>query len=226
MTKTIQFFYNLFSTQEMVRYWKTSDSVAAKLTQDKDGRYVLQMKGEKYAFPGFPRGSLLYGSLSPLKHKIKNLIFNDSWKKLEEGVSRTETIQDIKKTLDTIVALSDKSRFDMVPYEKMCPAVQEIYRAWTVVEKTEKHRKLKECLCFILNEDDGYRFRVQWLTRYFWFWKFRNPIKLFETALSFLEHAEVVGDMKERQRLLKRILMLILEDESIKDLFIRFFKEV
>ena len=210
----------------MVSYWLTGDSVTAKATKDKDGREVLMMKGEKYPFPGFPRGILLFGSLSPLKHQIKNLIFNDSWKKLEDGKDRQEIINEIKKSLDIILELSEKGKFDRIPCEKMSVAVQEIHRAWTAVEKTEKQRQLKECLCFILQEDDGYRFRVQWLTRYFWFWRFRNPVKLLETALSFLEHAEVVGDMKERQRLLKRILMLILEDKEIKELFIRFFKKV
>jgi len=45
-------------------------------------------------------------------------------------------------------------------------------------------------------------------------------------ALGELEHAEVIGDMKERQRLLKRILLLIMEDAKIQDLFNKFYKEL
>ena len=41
-----------------------------------------------------------------------------------------------------------------------------------------------------------------------------------------VEHAEVVGDMKERMRLLKRILLVALKDKRIKELFIKLVKEI
>ena len=41
-----------------------------------------------------------------------------------------------------------------------------------------------------------------------------------------LEHGEVIGDMKERQRLLKRILELMLEDEETQKKFIALFREI
>jgi len=48
---------------EMVKYWKTQSSVQAKVTE-KDGVTIMIMEGEKYDFPGFPRGHLLFGKLS------------------------------------------------------------------------------------------------------------------------------------------------------------------
>ena len=41
-----------------------------------------------------------------------------------------------------------------------------------------------------------------------------------------MEHAEVVGDMKEKIVLLRRILLLILEDDTVLNLFNKFIKEV
>jgi hypothetical protein len=81
-------------------------------------------------------------------------------------------------------------------------------------------------LCFILQEDDAYRFRVQWLFGIFRPRWWLDPVRLFDFALSELENAEVIGDMKERQRLLKRILLLTLEDKHIRELFVKFCREL
>jgi len=208
----------------MVSYWKTAESAHSKVTRLPDGSVGMYIEGEKYAFPGFPRGHLLYGSLSPLKHQIKNQIFNESWRKLEEGMDRGQVIKEIKLALGKITDLSEQSKYEMLPPENMSPAVKEIHRAWTKV--SPETSKLRDCLTYILQEDDAYRFRIQWLVQYFgWFLKL-NPVKHFGYALSMLEHGEVIGDMKERQRLLKRILMLALEDHSIKGKFIALFKEI
>lgn len=223
----------------MVKWWITKEAVAAKVTESKDGSLVMMMEGEKYPFPGYPRGHLLYGSLSPLKHEIKNQVFNDIWKKLEEGISHEQAIADIKgDILDRIIELAEPMRYDMLPFERLSPPVKEIWRAWTVVEGTVspqnafKLARLKEILCFILQEDDGYRFRVQWLVNFFnpsSLWRKalrRKPVDDFKLALEMIEHAEVIGDMKERMRLLRRILLLILEDDKIRTLFDRFCAEV
>jgi hypothetical protein len=91
---------------------------------------------------------------------------------------------------------------------------------------------LKNTLTFILTEDDAYRMRLQWITQIFnpsaWWFKlfFRNPVKDFDLALQELENAEVVGDMKERIRLLRRILLLIIEDKRIGQLFGELCKEL
>ena len=67
--------------REMSSWWKTKEAVLAKYTEAKDGSYIMRMEGEPYDFPGYPRGTLLFGSLSPLKHHIKNQMHPVSMKK-------------------------------------------------------------------------------------------------------------------------------------------------
>lgn len=210
---------------EMVSYWKTKQGVQAKVTKAPDGSIRMFMEGEKYSFPTFPRGHILFGHLSKIKHEIKNQIFNESWKKLEENADKKEITKDIKKKLfNEIAILADKSRYDMLPFSSMTPSVREIHRAWTKV--SPETSALRDYLCFILQEDDAYRFRVQWLYEWFgWLMKI-NPVKSFNFALGMMEHGEVISDMKERIRLLKRVLMLVLEDPKIKSQFIALFREI
>ena len=227
LTKLLRWWYRNTSPADlpMVSYWKHKEAVAAKVTKAKDGSTIMWMEGEKYPFPTFPRGHILFGHLSKIKHEIKNQIFNESWAKLEAGVSKGEIIRDIKhKLFKEISVLAEQSKYDMLPPRAMCPSVREIHRAWTKV--SPETYKLRDYLCLILQEDDSYRFRVQWLVQWFgWFMK-QNPIKSFDYALGMLEHGEVVGDMKERQRLLRRVLMTALEDPSIKSKFIALFREI
>jgi len=213
------------ASMKMVEYWKFKDMVEAKITKSKDGSTIMKLDGEKYPIQGFPRGYLLFGKLSKLKHEIKNQVFNESWRKLEEGKSDAEVIQDIKKTLFGSIGIeADKLRYDFLPEKSMSPAVREIHRAWTKV--SPQTALLRDYLCLILQEDDAYKFRVQWLVTWFgWFVKL-NPIKHFAYALDMLEHGEVVSDMKERARLLKRILLLVLKDKNIKEQFEALFKEI
>lgn len=210
---------------ELVRYWKTQSAVQAKVTE-KDGALVMLMEGEKYPFPGFPRGYLLFGKLSKLKHEIKNQIFNNSWAKLEQGVSDKEVITEIKETLTRIYVLMEESKYDIVPPEKLVPAVKEIHRAWTKV--SPQSAQLRDLITFILQEDDSYRFRFQWMVEYmpFWLFRFINPVSFFEKALIWLENAEVIGDMKERIRLFRRIILLVLKDEQFKKGFVELFREI
>lgn len=209
-----------YRNAEMVSYWKTKDSVEAKVVLSKQGHYEMHMDGEKYPFPGFPRGNLLFGKLSPLKHVIKNRIFNDSWVKLEQG----EKI-DLKDAFREIETLYEGIRYDILPIEKCAPAIREIYRALTVASQGSKTAKMfTEIICFILQEDDAYRFRFQWIVSFFPY--FRPTIKHFELGLTMLEYAEVIGDMKERQRLFKRIIMEVLKDDNVRKRFDIFLKEV
>ncbi len=209
----------------VVQYWKTKENVAAKVMKSKDGSLIMKLEGEKYPLPSFPRGHILYGSLSKLKHEIKNQIFNESWAKLEEGIPREEIIKDIKnKLFNEIPKYLEPLKYDILPPESMCPSVREIHRAWTKV--SPETGVLRDYLCLILNEDDSYRWRVSWLVKWFgWFMK-RHPVKSFDYALRMLEHGEVIGDMKERQRLLRRILLLILEDKNIRNKFEMLFREI
>lgn len=219
---------------EMVSYWKTKESAQAKVTTAKDGSYIMWIEGEKYPFPGFPRGSILFTSVSKLKHEIKNQLFNKAWYALEDGKSKQEVIDEIKsQVLPEIKKLTDERRLLILPPQKMVPAVREIWRAFEVVGKgNPKIQSLKETLCLITQEDDAYRFRLGWMVKFFnpssLFWRISNRslIKGFDFALSMLEHGEVIDDMKERVRLLRRILMLVLEDKQIRAYFEEFCKEV
>lgn len=226
-TKIIRWYFRNKSPDnfEMVKYWKKQESIQAKVTKAPDGSTVMYMEGEKYPFPGFPRGYVLFGHLSKIKHEIKNQIFNESWRKLTIGVEEKEIIKDIKKILlEVIPKLAEQSKYDMLPPSAMSPAVREIHRAWTKV--SPETWQIRDYLCFILQEDDAYRWRVGWLPQWFsWLMKL-NPLKSFDFALGMLEHGEVVGDMKERARLLRRVLMLALEDPKIRGQFVALFREI
>ncbi|MBI5573491.1 MAG: hypothetical protein HY919_02925 [Elusimicrobia bacterium] len=230
MIKFWKLYYRLIGMtpdkMEMVQYWRKGESVAAKVIKAPDGSFIMKMCGEKYPFPTFPRGHLLYGNLSRLKHEIKNQIFNESWAEKENP----EAVKNIKyKLFYEIPKYFEPLKFDIIPFKNLTPSVREIYRAWTKVAP-EKTFILRDYLCFILQEDDSYRMRIQWLAGFFnpngiilrWF----DPINLFEKALKMLEHAEIIGDMKERILLLRTILLLCLKDKDIKDLFVKFVREV
>lgn len=216
---------------EMVKYWQWKrDAALARVFKDKDGSYRMEIQGEDHVYPGFPRGHLLLSSLSKLKHECKNQFFNWAWAQLEEGVPSKDIIGSLKgRVLNSLITLSDSFKFFMVPYEKMVPPVKELWRAFEVIENKYPSKRLsllKKMLCFILQEDDAYRFRVQWLFNYFRFTRKKDYVKRFEYALERMQHAEVVEDMKLRIRLLRRILMLILEDEKVKKMFTELFHEL
>jgi len=211
---------------EMVQYWKHKESVQAKVTE-LDGVTVMYMEGEKYAFPGFPRGHLLFGSLSKLKHEVKNQIFNESWALLEEGGSSKEVIQHIKsKALPNVFKILEANRYDLVPEKKMVISVRELHRAWTKVSPGT--HELRDLICYVLQEDDGYRFRFQWLAGYMptWLFRFVSPTKALDKAFQWIEVAEVINDMKERQVLLRRIIMTILDDPHYRKQLDRLFREI
>lgn len=217
----------------MVKYWKTTNAVRAKVTTNEDGATIMKMEGEDYTFPGFPRGYLLFGTLSKLKHEIKNQLFNDSWKKLEDKADHQQVINEFKDALDNIEKIVESAKYDMAPPTRMFAPVKEIWRAMETLENESKRvSTIKKAITYILTEDDAYRFRLQWIVQVFnpsaWWFKifFRDPVKDFDVALQELEVAEVIGDMKERIRLFRRILLLILEDKKILDLFKKLCKEL
>lgn len=209
----------------MVRYWKTKESADGKITKGPDGSEIMQIEGEDYPLKNFPRTHLLFGPLSKLKHEIKNQIFNESWYALEGGADPKEVIQNIKtKLFREIPSFYAPMKYDMLPENKLNPVVREIYRAWTKV--SPETAVLRDYLCLILQEDDSYCLRVQWLAEWYGLFMKLNPVRSFDFALSMLEHGEVVGDMKERARLLRQVLMLALEDPKIREKFIALFREI
>lgn len=196
--------------QEMVSWWKTKECVQAKVTQDKDGSYIMWMEGEKYPFPGYPRGHLLYGTFSKLKHEIKVQIFNENWHRIDRG----ETV-DIAKATENIKMLLEKSRHDMMPFEKLAPAIKEMHRCL-------RSPMWRDILTYIFQEDDAYRWRFQWLTQ---FLSKNDPIGSFDKAMEMLEHAEVIGDMKDRIRLIRRVLTNLWKDPYYAQFWIDFVQK-
>lgn len=210
-------------TMPMVRYWRTGDSVQAKVMTI-DGVSYMQMEGEDHLFPGFPRGHILFGKLSKLKHEIKNQIFNWTWEQLENCRQEWAVVEELKQIVfPRVFEMLKDHKYDMVPPEAMVPAVREIHRAWTKAVPGRLSSQLRDAFCYIIQEDDGYRFRIQFAVQYFSKW--RNPLKCFEKAMDMLEIAEVIGDMKERERLWKRTFMLMLKNKGIRNAFLRFYKE-
>ena len=210
---------------EMVQYWKTKNSIQAKVTKNKEGALIMYLEGEKYPFPGFPRGYLLYGKLSKLKHEIKNQIFNDSWAKLEKGMPEEDVAKEIKSVLSNIFILAEETKYDMVPVERMVLPVRELYRAWTKIATSQDSLKVRDIVTFIFQEDDSYRFRFQWMVPYFTR-LFHTPVENLDYAFSQLEHGEVIGDMKERVRLWRRIFMALMKDKSVRKQFEALWKEI
>jgi len=207
------------ASMPMVQYWKHSNAVQAKVMEI-DGVTVMKMEGEPHIFPGFPRGWLLFGKLSKLKHEVKNQIFNDNWALLEEGRDI-----DFRKPLKNIYELMEDTKYDRLPAHKMVKPVREIHRAFT---KVSDNTMLRDLICFVLQEDDSYRFRLQWLVTYMptYLFKFIEPARLFIKAMPWLEHGEVIDDMKERQRLFRRIIGEILKDKHYRKQFNRLFREI
>lgn len=229
----------------MVRYWQTGDLARAKLVTLEDGAYGMLIEGEKHLLMGFPRGPVLFGPLARLKHLGKNLVFNQVWKMLEKGQTNEQAMNFIKAVaIPVLVQETEKSRYDMFPPEKMCFAVREIWRAMSVIEQKisdpigrQQFKTLKEGITFFFQEDDAYRFRLQWVAKYLnpkhfarKIYRFftRQPYsfrKEFEAVMDFLENAEVVPDMKGRIKLIKRILLSFLEDKEFGELIERFIWE-
>lgn len=204
----------IYRNKEMVSYWKRADSVEAKVYKTKGGHYEMQMKGEKYPFMGYPRGTLLFGKLSPLKHQIKNKIFNAAWAMLEKNKPESEIKSYLESAWQEIFTLAEETKYDMVPFEQLMPPVKELHRAMTTVGVDSR---LRDVICFIFQEDDAYRMRCQWICKFFpWFGK--PSVEDFTYGLSMLEHGEAVGDMKERERLFKRIFLFMTKDsDKFKD---------
>ena len=177
MLKLKRWFFKILkktpATMEMVRYWKTSEGVAAKITK-KDGVIIMQMEGEKYDFPGYPRGHILYGPLSKIKHEVKNQIFNESWALLDEGKDISTHVRD---KLNNIYELMEMVQLDLLPPKRMVLPARELHRAWTKASPTTT--KLRDVMCLILQEDDAYRFRLQWIVGWMptWLFRFIDPLR-------------------------------------------------
>lgn len=194
----------------MVDWWQTKEAVQAKVTKAKDGSYIMWMEDTKYPFPGFPRGHLLYGTLSKLKHEIKNQIFNENWWRRDRGEEIT-----IENACENIYELAKVSKYDFMPVEVMAPAIREMYKSLT-------HPIWREIISYIFQEDDGYRFRFQWLMAHI---DKKDPIGSFDKGMKLLAHAEVITDMKERVNLVREIMLELWKNPEYAQYWIDFVQK-
>ncbi len=155
--KLVKLFFNRWyriRPPEAVSYWKRNDVARARLTTAPEGHFQMEVEGEKYPMAGFPRGHVLTGPLADLKHKVKNMVFNQVFEEMEK--------------------MANELKMDMMPAERMVPAVKELWRVFDLVENAEvtddmKRRinLIKRVICFFFQEDDAYRFRFQWMMERF-----------------------------------------------------------
>lgn len=134
----------------MLDYSKNIDGRPAKVVRQKDGSYGMQMQGEKYVQPGFPRGHVLLGPLAKLKSSIKNMVFNQAF--------------------EQIAKMAEENKNDMLPPEHMKPPIRELYRVLEELENAEvtpdmkgRIKLIRKVLTFFLQEDDAYCLRFQWV---------------------------------------------------------------
>ena len=137
------FLKNLFNRDmEVVKYGsKTGKQKAYPAIDPQTGERILVIKDEKYPLRGFPRGHVLHGPLAPLKGYFKNLI-----------------IEQIVKCVPF-----------KIPSEHLTLPVRELERVFNLMITAEDEPEMKKLIgqlrdgiCMILEEDDAYRFRIQW----------------------------------------------------------------
>ena len=230
----------------MVRYWKDGDVARAKLVVLQDGAYAMVIEGEKHPLYGFPRGPVLFGPLAKLKYLAKNLIFNETWRLLEEKKSNDDILLYLFNDVRPILLNEIRGiKYDMFPPERLCPAMQELWRGLTVVEEGIKVKSLredfkafKEGITFFFQEDDAYRFRLQWMAKFInpenkwrklYYIIKRKPYSFKEelkTVFDLIGDAEIVPDMKGREKLIKRIVTFLLDIKETEKLVEDIVKEL
>lgn len=150
MNRLISTFYNVLyriRPPKMVKYWQKGDAALARVVEHK-GRIEMQIKGEDFNYPGFPRGPILFDRIGKLKHIVKTEVFNEVGPKIRK--------------------IYEETKADMMPAEKLPPAVKEIWDTFEKMEDLEvvddmkdRIRLMKEVITFFLECDDAYRFRAQ-----------------------------------------------------------------
>lgn len=184
MKSILKPFFNVwykFFPPESVQYWKTKDAARAKVTHAKDGSLQMVVEGEKYPIPGFPRGHVLTGPLASLKHKVKNMVFNQVFAEIDK--------------------MAKDMNADMVPHERMAPAVKELDRVFQLLEDAEvvpdmkgRIRLIRKVLTFFFQEDDAYRMRWQWAMERF----DMNKVKLSKGDLYYMRGKYFKVDKKKK----------------------------
>lgn len=139
--------YRLFPPP-MVDYWKRGDKARAKLLKREDGSFGMLIEGEKEIYPGFPRGHVLTGKLADMKKWIKDQVFNTTFAQIEK--------------------MAAEAGNDMLPPERMAPAVRHVWDTFEKMKEVEivpdmkgRIALIQKVLCHFIQEDDAYRFRAQ-----------------------------------------------------------------
>lgn len=150
-----------FSPPPMVKYFLRTEGALARVKKNPKGGYEMQIEGEDESMPGFPRGPVLFSTIGKLKHEVKTRVFN-------------AIAGDLKK-------LTEEMKVDMIEPDRMVPAVRHIWDTFELMETMEvtedmrdRIKLMKEVICFLLDQDDAYRFRTQmflWLLN-------QNKVKL------------------------------------------------
>jgi len=111
----------------------------------KTGEIELAIKGEKYPLRCHPRHHVLHGPMVELKRRMKNLVIEN----LADQISKT---------------VKHKT-----PESQWAIPVREIARVFDLMIEAEDEpsmkklmKQLRDPICMILEEDDAWRFRLQW----------------------------------------------------------------
>jgi hypothetical protein len=127
-------YYFKIRPPEMVRYGQKGDgSARAKVVKDKDGSVKMEIEGEKYLFPGFPRGHVLFNQLDRFKKSTKEYVFH------------------------TIYRLAKGQKLDLSnPFIKeLARMFDMITEAEVTVDMRDRMQMLKTGICYFLNKNDS-----------------------------------------------------------------------
>ena len=127
--------------KESAQYGEKGGQQLARHVRAKDGSLEVEIKDEKYRLRGVPRGHVLHGPMRPLKRYIKVFITESLIKCLPH----------------------------LLPDDQLCEPVREIARVFDLVIEAEDEfemkrqiGQMKKGVCGLMQEDDAWRFRVQW----------------------------------------------------------------
>jgi len=142
----MKFIKRLLDRRKVVEYGsKTGKQTAQPIINEKNGEIELHITGEKYPLRAHPRHHVLHGPMVELKRKMKNMVIETLAGHIAKTVkykrpesSWAEPIKEIARVFDLCIEAEDEP------------------------EMKRLMKQLRDPICMILNEDDAWRFRVQW----------------------------------------------------------------
>jgi len=122
---------------------------AYPFVDEKTGEMKLRIKGEKEDLRCFPRHHVLHGPMVELKRRMKNLIIESLAEHIERTVKykRSESqwaipIKELARVFDLWIEAEDE------------PSMRQLVK------------QLRDPICMLLQEDDAWRFRLQWFLQH------------------------------------------------------------